>query len=110
MKFLKEDWGESEELENFIYCLQKRFNPYWEVILKLDGRTSINHFAYEDAAREYHDKVLEDIKNDREYYDGARLTFNKVTLHYDEDELDDDIFWYEEEEEETSEEKPDDEE
>lgn len=93
MKLLLEDYGESEELENFIYLLQKRFNPYYMVTLKLNGKTANRYFAYEDAAKDYHKKLQDEILANKEYYDGANLTLTKVTLEYDEDELESDLYF-----------------
>ena len=93
MKLLLEDYGESEELENFIYLLQKRFNPYYMVTLKLNGKIANRYFAYEDAAKDYHKKLQDEILANREYYDGANLTLTKVTLEYDEDELESDLYF-----------------
>ena len=99
MRLMLEDYGESEELNNFIKMLQNRFNPYYVVTLKLDNKTQNTYFAYEDAARDYHKKIQDEINNDREYFDGADLTLTKVTLEYDEDELESDIYFNDEEDE-----------
>lgn len=107
MKFLIEDFGESSELDTFIYQLRKRFNPYYEVIFKLGRDESHKYFAYEDAARDYYNGLKKDILDDREYYDGANITLNKVTLQYDEDELEDELFYNDIEEDLTLEENLD---
>ena len=87
MKLLKEDYGQSEELDTFVYQLQKRFNPYYVVSLKLLGKISEKYFAYEDAAKDYYDGLLKEAEEDKGYYDGAQISLTKVTLQYDEDEI-----------------------
>lgn len=87
MKFLKEDFGESEELNTFVYQLQRRFNPFYKVVLKLDGKVSNRYFAYEDAAKEYYDKLIKETDNNKMYYDGAEVDLVKVNLNIEEDEL-----------------------
>lgn len=86
MKFLKEDFGESEELNTFVYQLYKRFNPFYRVTLKLDGKTSNRFFAYEDAAKEYYDKLVKEANEDKFYYDGADISLITINLNIEEDE------------------------
>lgn len=80
MRFLKEAFGESEELNTFVSQLNKRFNPYWEVELKLDGKEMTNYFAYESAAQEYYDKLVNDALSDLTYYEGAQISKRKIDL------------------------------
>lgn len=100
MKLLVEDYGQSEELNTFIYQLQKRFNPYFIVTLKLNGRTSNKYFAYEDAAKQYYKGLKEEAEKDKFYYDGAYIGWTKVTLQYDEDEQEYEYIYDEDGEEE----------
>ena len=84
---LIEDFGQSDELNTFIYQLRKRFSTYYEVVLKLGRIVSRNYFAYEDAAKKYYDKLKEEANEDKDYYDGADISLNKITLTEDTDEL-----------------------
>lgn len=86
-KILRENYGESDELDTFIYQLQKRFNPYYVVSLKLNGKISNRYFAYEDAAKEYYDGLKLEAENDTLYYDGADIALTKVDLVKNEDEI-----------------------
>ncbi len=80
MRFLTEDYGESEELDNFVHLLDDRFSEYYMVTLK-DGRiSSRKYFSFENAAKEYYDKWLKDAKKDKAMYDGYSITLTKVTL------------------------------
>ena len=102
MRFLKEAYGESNELDDFVYLQNNRFSTYYQITLVVDGRASIRYFAYEDAARDYYDKLIEDINNDKEYYENTQVTFSKVLVNADYDELEsfDSRLEFEEEEEE----------
>ena len=87
MRFLKEAYGESNELDNFVYLQNNRFSTYYQITLVVNGRASTRYFAYEDAARDYYDKLIEDINNDKEYYEDTQVTFSKVLVNADYDEL-----------------------
>ena len=90
---LLEVYGQSEELDTFVAQLQRRFNPYYVVTLKLLGDTSEKYFAYEDAAREYYEGLLWEATNDRSFYDGADISLKKVTLQPEEDELESELIF-----------------
>lgn len=95
MKLLKEDYGESNELDDFVYLGEKRFRTFYKVTLgrsdKLDEpkRYSNRYFFSEDAARDYYNKIKEDMESDRLYYEFADLTLSEVSVRFEEDELED---------------------
>ena len=101
MKLLKENYGESEELDNFVYLLQKRFSVYYEVVLKLNKKVSHRYFAYEDAAKQYYYDLVAEAQADKFYYDGADISLNKIELKPEEDELNS-ITIYDEEDDELN--------
>lgn len=97
MKLLKEDYGESAELDNFVYLIERRFRKYYEVTLSLDGRVSRKYFAFEDGARDYYDGLVKDAQEDKEYYDGAKIEFKAIEVLRDEEDIDYTYIDYEEE-------------
>lgn len=97
MKRLKEAYGESEELDNFVYQIEKRFRKYYEVTLSLDGRVSRKYFAFEDAAKTYYDNLVKEANEDKEYYDGAKIEFKAIEVLRDEEDIDYTYIDYEEE-------------
>lgn len=112
MRFrLLEDYGESNQLDDFVYLSNGRFKTYYRVTLARkdnyddDYKYSNRYFAYEDAAKDYYNGLIEDIKNDRVYYEFSNATLTKVTLEPDEDELEefDSIIEFDDEEEEVEE-------
>lgn len=100
---LNEEFGESQELNDFIDNLQQRFNPYYEVTLKLGTRDKVQHryFAYESAAMDYYNKLKEEQRKNKDYYSMSEIAVTKVTLTYDEDELDSEIYFYDDDEDEV---------
>ena len=99
MKFLKEDYGQSPELDTFVYQSIYRFNTYYKVVLtNPTARPSVQerYFAFKDAAKDYYAKLLDDIKSYG--WDSANVSLVKVTISSDEDELD--SFFYDQSEDE----------
>lgn len=88
MKFLKEAFGESEELNTFVSQIERRFRKYYEVTLSLNGNESRRYFAFEEAAKKYYDGLVNEANSDKEYYDGASVRLTAVEILRDEDELD----------------------
>ena len=88
MKFLKENFGESEELNTFVAQIERRFGTYYTVTLSINGRTSERYFAYESAAQDYYQDLKKETETNMEYYDGAQLSLKKIEVLRDEDELD----------------------
>lgn len=95
MKLLKEDYGESNELDDFVYLGQRRFSTFYKVTLgraesdSQSKRYSNRYFFSKDAARDYYDKIREDMESDRDYYEFADLTLSEVKVNFDEDTLED---------------------
>lgn len=85
---LKEDFGESEELDTFVAQIERRFRKYYEVTLSLNSSVSRRYFAFEEAARKYYDGLVKEAQNDIEYYDGADIELKAVEVLRDEEELD----------------------
>lgn len=94
MKFLKEDFGESEELNTFVYQLQRRFSTFYVTTLKLNGKISNKYFAYEEACKKYYDNLIKEANSNVEYYDGADISWDKVTVNLDYDEQDSQLIDY----------------
>ena len=88
MKFLREDFGESEELNTFVSQIERRFRKYYEITLSLNGNVSRRYFAFEEAARKYYDGLVKEARADVDYYDGANIEFKAVEVLRDEEELD----------------------
>lgn len=99
MKFLKEAFGESDDLDTFVYQLHNRFETYYEVTLELKNKITSNYFAYKDAAQSYYDKIKKEIKSDSMYYDGATLTLKEIQSNPQEDELQSETFYDDEDDE-----------
>ena len=87
MKLLKENYGESEELNTFVAQANARFNTYYTVTLEINGQTSDKYFAFESAAKEYYDGLKKEAEDKKDYYDGASIELNKVDVNLDFDEL-----------------------
>ena len=94
MKLLKEDFGESEELNTFVYQLQRRFSTFYVTTLKLNGKISNKYFAYEEACKKYYDNLIKEANNNAEYYDGADISWDKVTINLDYDEQESQLIDY----------------
>lgn len=88
MKFLKEEFGESRELDTFISQLERRFNYYYEVTLILDGVRSRRYFAYEEGARDYYNNLVKEAQEDLIYYKDAKIILKRVDIKTQEEELD----------------------
>lgn len=102
MKFLMEDYGQSQELNTFIYQYRTMYHTYYVVdfVESRDSRShELRYFAFEDAARSYYNKLLDDMK--AYGWDGAHVELIKVNLVPEEDTLDE--FDYIEDDEESEE-------
>lgn len=88
MKLLKEDFGESEELNTFVSQIERRFGTYYQVTLKVGSQESRKYFAYDSAARKYYESLKSEAENNKEYYDGSQIELTKITVSRDEEELD----------------------
>lgn len=97
MKYLKEDFEESEELSAFVYQLYNEFNLFYRVTLKLDGKVTNKFFADPDKAKEYYDMLVKEANSDKPYYDGADISLTALEISIDEDE---DYEGYDEDDEE----------
>ena len=65
MKLLKEDYGQSTQLDDFVYNALYRFNTYYKVTLfHRDSRPQVQerYFAFDDAAKDYYNNLIKDIK------------------------------------------------
>lgn len=98
MKFFEEDFEESKELYTFINHL-RRFNPFYKVTLKLDGKTTNKFFADPDEAKECYDELVEEANKDKFNYDGADISLATLEIGIDEDEEESVLIFDEDEEE-----------
>lgn len=103
MRFLKEAFGESDELDTFVSQVERRFRNYYHVALVLKSGTlkQNRYFFSEDAAREYYNNIKEDAVTNKDYYDGAELTIEKVLVEPRYEEIDSEIIGTNDEVEET---------
>lgn len=101
MKFLKESYGESEELNTFVYSLEKRYNPYYQVQLKLNDKISNNYFSFKEAAEEYYDKLVKEAKANKDYYDGADISLFKCMPKIEQDEISNEYIMLDEDSEDS---------
>lgn len=99
MKFLKEAYGESDKLDDFIYMATREFKTIYKVTLELGNKTrSVRYFGFEDAAREYYNKIIELAKEDKDYYEDSQVSISKIDIVLEEDELDFEYFMNDSEE------------
>lgn len=99
MKFLKEAFGESTQLDDFVYLADKDYNEYYQVETKNNrGEYSYKYFSTESAAREYYISIKTEMDNDPEFYDGYDLTLHEVKVNREYNELDSYYIIYDEEE------------
>lgn len=98
MKFLREAYGESDQLEDFVYLAQNKFRTFYRVTLKLRGQdSSTRYFAFLEGAREYYNNILKSIEEDRSYYEDADLEIVEVKTTFEEDSIANKYFMNEEE-------------
>lgn len=102
MKFLKEAYGQSQTLDNFVYEAQHDFETIYRV--KIDrplvksGGYQEQYFVFEDAARNYLEKLKSDIK---EYgWDYVDVTLEEIKVRLEAEELENYLYDAEEEKEE----------
>ena len=87
MRFLKENFGESEELNTFVAQIDRRFGDYYVVRLELNDRVSERYFAYQSAAKKYYDDLVKEAQEDISYYYNAQISIIKIEVKREEDEL-----------------------
>lgn len=100
MKDLKEAYGQSQELNAFVYQSKSLFNTYYKVTINnpnTNPKFEQQYFAFEDAAREYYNKLKEDLK--KYNWDSAEIALIEVHVTSNEEELDSLIYFDDEEEE-----------
>lgn len=86
MKLLKEDYGQSEELDTFISQLDRKYNQYFQVTISNNNKKTEEYFSFESAAKEYYNKLLDEMQSDS-FYDGYNIKLEKVTLNKEYEEL-----------------------
>lgn len=81
---LNEAYGQSSELDDFVYFATGRFSTYYQITLKLDtGNTSVYNFRDRTSAEEQYDKLVKASTEDPVYYANSVLTLNKVEVNLD---------------------------
>lgn len=100
MKFLKEAYGQSEDLDIFVAQAKGRFRKYYIVSfdIKDTGKHQEEYFAFEDAAREYYNNLIEDIKEEYDW-DVVDVYLYKVDISAGQEELENELIMKEDEEE-----------
>ena len=101
MKFLKEAYGQSEDLNIFVAQAKGRFKKYYIVSfdVKDTGEHQEEYFAFEDAAREYYNNLIEDIKTEYSW-DSVDVYLYVVDISSAYEELENELIIKEENEEE----------
>ncbi len=86
MKFLKEDYGQSIELNNFVRLLDTKYNWYYMVQYIVRDKINNQYFRFKEDAKKYYDNLVKTFSEDKEYYEGSEITLNKVSINKDYDE------------------------
>lgn len=107
MKILKEDYGQSTDLNEFDSQARGRFETYWKVIMEIkenynDSNTRLQTelFAFEDAAKDYYNKLLKDIEEEKYNWFHTNVQLVEVRVNLSEEEIEEKDFWEEDEDEE----------
>ena len=107
MKFLKEDYGQSIDLNEFDSQARGRFETYYKVVMEIkenynDSNTRLQTelFAFEDAARDYYNKLLKDIEDEKYNWFHTNVRFVEVRVNLSEEEIEDKDFYETDEEDE----------
>ena len=87
-RILKEDFGESEELDNFVYLIDEEFFKYYIVTLKVNKQTQERYFVNYEGAKKYYDTIIEEFEKDPDYYDGGYISIEEAQVIVERDELD----------------------
>ena len=101
MRRLKEAYGESKELDNFVELAQEDFRTYYKVEARRKNgtpKTQERYFYNEESAREYYEKFLEDIVDDYRWED-AEIFLYEVNVKLNQEELESKMIYEEDEEE-----------
>lgn len=88
MRILKEEFGESYELNEFMRLLNDRYRIYFQVELKNPLNSQIRYFRDENAAKKYFDKLKEEMSTDS-YYEDSEVIFSKIELVEQKDDIED---------------------
>lgn len=106
-KLLKEDYGQSMDLNEFDSQARGRFETYYKVVMEIkenytDSNTRLQTelFAFEDAAKDYYNKLLKDIEDEKYNWFWVTVTLNEVRVNLSEEELEEKTIYEEDEEEE----------
>ena len=107
MKILKEDYGQSVDLDDFDYQARGRFNKYYAVDMEIkdnyDSKTTRFQrelFAFEDAAKDYYNKLLKDIEDEKYDWFCVDVKLNEIKVNLTEEELENKTIYEEDEDEE----------
>lgn len=93
MRLIKEAYGESDDLDDFVDYAKNRFRFYYRVTLARkenyedEYQYSDKYFYSKDAAEEYYDKILKDMKKEKDYYQWSEISLTRVDVRLEEDEL-----------------------
>lgn len=107
MKLLNEDYGQSSDLNEFDSQARGRFETYYKVVMEIkenyndrNTRLQTELFAFEDAAKDYYNKLLKDIEDEKYDWFWVTVTLNEVKVNLTEEELEERTIYEEDEEEE----------
>lgn len=94
MKLLNEAYGQSIDLNEFDAQAKGRFNTYYKVGIEIQEtfeskqtRYQQELFAFEDAARTYYNKLIEDIKNGKYNWFHSVISLSQIDININEDEI-----------------------
>lgn len=85
MKLLKEDFGQSQDLNAFVAQAQTVYQKIYKVTIyheESNPQYQEQYFAFEDAARDYYEKALVDIE-DKYGWEDADINLYEVDVKLD---------------------------
>ncbi len=79
-QLIKEAYGESDQLENFISLAQNKYRTFYSVTLTLgNGNSSNRYFAFREGALEYYNTILNYVEEDPNYYYNGSVVINEFS-------------------------------
>lgn len=107
MKLLKEDYGQSSDLNEFDSQARGRFETYYKVVMEIkenyndrNTRLQTELFAFEDAAKDYYNKLLKDIEDEKYNWFHTNVQLVEVRVNLSEEEIEEKDFYETDEDEE----------
>ncbi len=93
-KTLKEAYGQSTDLNEFDSQAKGRFNTYYKVAIEIQESSEDKQskyqqelFAFEDAAKTYYNKLIQDIKDGKYNWFHSVVSLSQIDISINEDEI-----------------------